>query len=65
MRSPRIARGLYRKTGSAVRIPFVISWKNRTMAYAVQNERRRSSRVRSRARSSRTASRTPTTARTV
>jgi len=39
-------------------MPFTISWKPTMMAYAVQNARRRSSRVRNTARSSTTVATT-------
>ena len=45
--------------------PLVSSWKTTTIAYAVQNTRRVTTRVRSTTRSSSTAAATPTTARAV
>ena len=35
-RQPRIAAGSYRTMSNPVRIPLVTSWKNSTIAYAVQ-----------------------------
>jgi hypothetical protein len=46
-------------------MPFTISWNAMMIAYATQNARRRTSRVRSTARSSPTAISTPMTASAV
>ena len=61
-RSPVMAAGSYVTMSRPVRMPLVTSWKNTTIAYAVQNNRLESSRVRSTNRSSATDPATPTRA---
>ena len=57
--------GSYVTISRPVRIPLVTSWKNTMIAYAVQNARRASSRVRRTNRSSTTVATTPSSAAVV
>jgi hypothetical protein len=50
-RGPRIALRAYRTMPTPVSTPLTANWKNSTIAYATQNARRVSSRVRSTTRS--------------
>jgi hypothetical protein len=54
--------GSYATTGGAVRTPFTTSWKTRMIAYAPQNPRCPTSRLRAIHQSTLTASPTATTA---